>query len=257
MHTRFLLIRPYQKFSTPVKKRSAPSQKPPQRLYFVHFVLGRGSVPQSNISLFPLLTCFSLIFVSIEGIMRHFLVLFVVCLYVKRRYVFVEAFCQRAARLERSFFTPLMSVDSALLGPRALDLEYSNGIRLVTGVYSFSWTSPDVPSSSSPTRPKAQIDLYSMLHVGDQSYYDEISSRMSSYDVVLYELITDTKNCILSEGKDYKRQLTKEIYSKVNHPPPTQHPFLVLTKHQPSDLFLLRHQGHEQSGFQVWSRHPS
>jgi hypothetical protein len=69
-----------------------------------------------------------------------------------------------------------------------------------------------------------------MLHIGDKSYYKEISDRMKAYDVVLYELITDTKNCVQSEDKDYKRQLTKEIYSKVGKlidsylSQPTPHP---------------------------------
>ena len=146
--------------------------------------------------------------------MRHFLLFFVTSLCVKYRCVFVEGF-RRTVRLERPYCSSLWSVDSTLIGPRALDLEYSNAIRLVTGVYSFSWSSPDVPSSSAS---KAQVDLYSMLHIGDKSYYDEISSRMQAYDVVLYELITDTRNCVQADGKDYKRQLTKEIYSKVFHP---------------------------------------
>ena len=146
--------------------------------------------------------------------MRDLLLVFVISLCVKHKCVFVEAFL-RNVRLERSFSPPLRYVDSTLLGPRALDLEYSNGIRLVTGVYSFSWVSPDVPTPSAPMRTKAQVDLYSMLHIGDKSYYDDISCRMDAYDVVLYELITDSKNCVQADGKDYKRQLTKEIYSKV------------------------------------------
>lgn len=143
--------------------------------------------------------------------MRHFLLFFLTSLYVKG--------FRRTVRFERPFCTSLWSMDSTFLGPRALDMEYTNGIRLVTGVYSFSWSSPDVLSSSTSTRTKAHVDLYSMLHIGDKSYYDEISSRMKAYDVVLYELITDTRNCAQIDGKDYKRKLTKEIYSKVtNHP---------------------------------------
>ena len=203
-----------------------------------------------------------------EGNMRHYLLVFVISFYVKHSYVFVDAFC-RSVRLERTLGTTplLMSVDSALLGPRALDLEYSNGIRLMTGVYSFSWISPDVPSPAAPTRAKAQIDLYSMLHIGDKSYYDEISNRMQAYDVVLYELITDTKNCVQSEGKDYKRQLTKEIYSKVTHPYPYPSSSSFSQHHHPvfidryiypsaSSYTLLSIPGREQPGFELWSGHP-
>ena len=97
--------------------------------------------------------------------------------------------------------------------PRALNLEYStkNIIRLTTAVYPFIWKRNTYGGNRPQT--DAQIDLFSMLHVADTAYFTEISSRMKEYDIVLYELITDTKNCLNQEGKDFKRQLNKEIFS--------------------------------------------
>ena len=92
---------------------------------------------------------------------------------------------------------------------RALDLDISSrgemtgqGIKLTTGVYRFS--TQGITSS-------AQVDLFSMVHIADPSYFEIIKDRMKGYDVVLYELITDNKNCDTVKGSDFKRQLNTEI----------------------------------------------
>jgi hypothetical protein len=101
---------------------------------------------------------------------------------------------------------------SSVVEPRALNLEFSaDNIRLTTGVYPFAWRNGG--GSQTQAQAQAQVDLFSMLHIADTAYFAEISTRMKDYDVVLYELITDTRNCLMQEGKDYKRQLDKEIYS--------------------------------------------
>ena len=95
--------------------------------------------------------------------------------------------------------------------PRALNLDFSTKdvVRLTTGVYPFTWMGKNAGSS----RTQAQVDIFSMLHIADTTYFDEISTRMKDYDVVLYELITDVRNFRTLDGKDYKRQLNKAIYS--------------------------------------------
>jgi hypothetical protein len=92
---------------------------------------------------------------------------------------------------------------------RALDLDITSrgdiarqGIKLTTGVYRFS--TQGITSS-------AQVDLFSMVHIADPSYFEIIKDRMKGYDVVLYELITDNKNCDTIKGSDFKRQLNTEI----------------------------------------------
>jgi hypothetical protein len=94
--------------------------------------------------------------------------------------------------------------------PRALDLDINNRgdalqnvIQLKTGVYRFT--------TKTGTSSAAVVDLFSMVHIADSSYFENIKDRMKEYDVVLYELITDNKNCDNSEGSSFKRQLNTEI----------------------------------------------
>lgn len=92
---------------------------------------------------------------------------------------------------------------------RALDLDISsryntgvtdNYIKLTTGIYQFS-------------SENALVGLYSMVHIADKSYFESIKNTMEEYDIVLYELITDDKNCYCTDGSDFKRQLNTEISS--------------------------------------------
>lgn len=104
-----------------------------------------------------------------------------------------------------------MAVNCSSIKCRALDLDLSNRfskdltgrkIKLTTGVTHFS--SNDAHSSAS-------IDLFSMVHIADASYYENIKESMKQYDIILYELITDENNCISPIGSDFKRQLNTEI----------------------------------------------
>lgn len=80
-----------------------------------------------------------------------------------------------------------------------------NDICLETSVYRFQ----------SSSLPKVEVDLYSMVHIGDKQYYDEIATLMNAYDVVLYELITSKKNINALDG--FKKSLCCEIVpSKVS-----------------------------------------
>ena len=90
---------------------------------------------------------------------------------------------------------------------RALDLDITwrknlNAIRLTTGIYRFSTKG----ASSS-----ALVDLFSMVHIADPSYFENIRDKMKGYDIILYELITDNNNCDTVVGSDFKRQLNTEI----------------------------------------------
>lgn len=90
---------------------------------------------------------------------------------------------------------------------RALDLDISwrkdvNAIKLTTGIYRFSTKG----ASSS-----ALVDLFSMVHIADPSYFEDIRDKMKGYDIILYELITDNNNCDTIQGSDFKRQLNTEI----------------------------------------------
>lgn len=94
---------------------------------------------------------------------------------------------------------------------RALELDFTNrfnedltsrSIKLTTGITHFS---------SKNAQSSASIDLFSMVHIGDKSYYENIKETMKKYDLVLYELITDDNNCISPAGSAFKRQLNTEI----------------------------------------------
>lgn len=90
----------------------------------------------------------------------------------------------------------------------ALSLDITtSAIKLSTSIYSFAWQSPRRSYTN------ARIDLYSTLHIADKTYFEEISNRMEEYDIILYELITDSSNCALYNSSDYKRYLAKEIAS--------------------------------------------
>jgi hypothetical protein len=102
---------------------------------------------------------------------------------------------------------------------RALDLSFEEDgvINLQTSVEKFQRnvliSSPEIY----PTMGKVHLDLYSMLHVADLSYYQQIDSLLSSYDLVLYELITSRNNTLSmlssTSSSFYKKQLANEIYS--------------------------------------------
>lgn len=49
---------------------------------------------------------------------------------------------------------------------------------------------------------KTIIDLYSMLHIGDQDYYYHIENDMKDYDIVLFELITENSNTITLDNSN-------------------------------------------------------
>lgn len=49
-------------------------------------------------------------------------------------------------------------------------------------------------------RPGYLVDLYSMVHVADKTYYEELENRFSDYDYVLVELITSVENIVVAEN---------------------------------------------------------
>ena len=59
------------------------------------------------------------------------------------------------------------------------------------------------------------VDLYSMVHVADLSYYEELERKMSDYDYVLVELITSKKN-IIAEEMGLRRLKTSVFSPTVN-----------------------------------------
>ena len=65
-------------------------------------------------------------------------------------------------------------------------------------------------SPVSQSVPSLILDLYSMVHVGDTSYYEQIEKVMEEYDIVLYELITSKNNVIVNN--EYQKKLTCDIY---------------------------------------------
>jgi hypothetical protein len=77
----------------------------------------------------------------------------------------------------------------------------SDGVELQTSISHFSDN-------------KVELDLYSMLHVADKSYYDNIEENMKDYDIVLYELITDNSNTVCYDpDKPHRRVLATDLFS--------------------------------------------
>jgi len=82
---------------------------------------------------------------------------------------------------------------------------------------------------------RVEIDIYSMLHIGDKSYYDNILNDIQQNDVILYELITSKDNIISKDNfhtdfndvdndnenynyddgnRQFKKVLKNEVYSQ-------------------------------------------
>jgi hypothetical protein len=103
---------------------------------------------------------------------------------------------------------------ASLMAIRPVDIAIDeSSIRLNTGIYQYQYEYSRNQSSTATIL----VDLYSMVHVADKGYYDEIELMMRSYDVVLYELITDNANTVVVDSMDgyfpYKRQLVQDIIS--------------------------------------------
>ena len=49
-------------------------------------------------------------------------------------------------------------------------------------------------------QPSYLVDFYSIVHVADRSYYEELERRCSDYDYVLFELITSKNNLLVEEN---------------------------------------------------------
>ena len=62
-------------------------------------------------------------------------------------------------------------------------------------------------------RENTVVDLYSLLHIGEKAYYEELTRRLEEYDIVLFELITSRQNVVLDEGRDYRRRLVRNVFS--------------------------------------------
>eukprot|EP01039_Chlorochromonas_danica_P008100 gene8098-8935_t len=72
-----------------------------------------------------------------------------------------------------------------------------------------------IPSDSYPppvSDRRVSVDLYSMVHVGELAYYHAIGQRLADYDLILYELITDSRN-ILQLSPHRKQLIHHDISS--------------------------------------------
>jgi hypothetical protein len=52
-----------------------------------------------------------------------------------------------------------------------------------------------------PDNPKLKVDLVGAIHVGDQSYYDDLNRRFADYGALLYELVASPEKKVPQEGK--------------------------------------------------------
>ncbi len=53
----------------------------------------------------------------------------------------------------------------------------------------------------SPSVAGAEVDLVGAVHIGEQSYYDQLNQLFDKYDVVLYELVAEEGTVIPKGGK--------------------------------------------------------
>lgn len=88
--------------------------------------------------------------------------------------------------------------------PIEIDSSNSSCFKLKTSVKYFKY---QLNESLRPL--DVDVDLYSMIHVADPEYYEYIEHMMQSYDVILYELITDDENIVY---EDISRQETACTY---------------------------------------------
>ena len=101
------------------------------------------------------------------------------------------------SELERSEFYRPINIEIA-----------SSEVKLISSVYRFKYS----PSRTRSPGSDAIVDLYSLIHIGEKSYYDKIQSLCSKYDVVLYELITNN-NLIDRSESDYKKSLKTKVFA--------------------------------------------
>lgn len=82
---------------------------------------------------------------------------------------------------------------------RPLDLKiYDDRVELISSVTKFEYLT-------------STVHLYSMVHVGDKCYYDQLNELTKSYDVILYELIIS--NELINQQDDTKKILQSEVYA--------------------------------------------
>jgi hypothetical protein len=103
-------------------------------------------------------------------------------------------------------FLCIASVLSATKRP--IDVRIMPGVRadVITPVYRFCDSLREGPNLQATIT----VDLLSMLHVGDQKYYQSINEYLHDYDVVLFELITSRKNV---QNVAHRKRLITEVYS--------------------------------------------
>ena len=84
---------------------------------------------------------------------------------------------------------------------RPIDIHFdSERINFKSRVYRFAKSSLSV---------NVIVDLYTILHVGENAYFREVENQLNSYDYVLYELITSINNTEIVFGEF--RRLNTEI----------------------------------------------
>ena len=91
---------------------------------------------------------------------------------------------------------------------RPLDLSFvpnENRIKFETNILSFKLEHEN--------KKKITLDVFPILHIGSQSYFDALETRASTYDIVLFELITSTKNTVFQNNKRHRRSLVIDVYS--------------------------------------------
>eukprot|EP01041_Mallomonas_annulata_P005437 gene5437-10906_t len=92
---------------------------------------------------------------------------------------------------------------------RPLDISFK-GSTIELGSRIFHYESRPNPFDTNTT---ISVDLFSMVHIGDHSYYNEIESLTKNYDAVLYELITSQDLTIMEENSNVRKKLLSEVYA--------------------------------------------
>ena len=65
----------------------------------------------------------------------------------------------------------------------------------------------------SASKKPIDLDLYPILHIGSQYYFDTLETYAEAYDIVLFELITSSKNTVLHRNQKHRRALAIDVRS--------------------------------------------
>ncbi len=77
-------------------------------------------------------------------------------------------------------------------------------------------------------RGDALLDVIGVIHIADQSYYENLNKRLTSYDVVLFEMVSDTPYAVENKSSLTEDQPNRQANPESSHDPIDKSPLSVI-----------------------------